>query len=86
MRLTINLDHDHYVIAKALAKEAECSLSKAVNELIRKALEPEASPSGKRSAYAKDGLPKVKGKRAFTSEDVYRIENDSVTLDERDPA
>lgn len=86
MRLTINLDQDHYVIAKALAKEADCSISKAVNGLIRKALESEPSRESRRSAAAKDGLPKVNGKRAFTSEDVYRFENDSVTFDERDPA
>ncbi len=86
MRLTINLDHDHYVIAKALAKEADCSISSAVNGLIRKGLEPVASSGKKRSTSPKDGLPKVKGKRAFTSEDVYRIENESVTLNEGNPA
>jgi hypothetical protein len=38
VRLSVNLDPDLYALAKALAKAEDCSLSAAVNRLLRRAL------------------------------------------------
>jgi hypothetical protein len=35
MRLTVNLDPDLYGPAKSLAREADCTISAAVNQLLR---------------------------------------------------
>lgn len=74
MRLTINLENDHYLIAKALAKEADCSISAAVNDLIRRALAADNERIGQSNSTQKNGFPIVSGKKAFTSQDVDSIE------------
>jgi len=82
MRLTINLDQENYLVAKSMAKEAECSIGKVVNELLRKALEPSLIPIGRGMHLDEDGLPIVKGRKAITSDDVYRIESESLILND----
>lgn len=82
MRLTINLDQENYLIAKSLAKEAECSISKMVNQLVKKALQPELSSSDGSQIADEDGLPVVKGRKVVTSDDVYRIENELLILND----
>lgn len=70
MRLTVNLEDDLYALAKAVARAEDCSLSAAVNRLLRRVVEPigTTSPSG-RSA-----IPLVRCRARFTSEDVERFE------------
>ncbi len=72
MRLTVNLADDTYAIAKSLAHEEGTTVSKAVNQLLRRALEPANGQDG--GNEWNDGLPVVKCRRTFTSEDVYRID------------
>jgi hypothetical protein len=78
MRLTVNLEHDLYVVARSLASADDCSISAAVNKLVRRALEPSAAAGvtgrSRRSKSDVNLLPVVRGERPFTSEDVYRIE------------
>ena len=38
MRLTVNLDPDLYAVAVSLAKAEDCSISAAVNRLLRRGL------------------------------------------------
>jgi len=38
MRLTVNLEPDLYVVAVSLAKAEDCSISAAVNRLLRRGL------------------------------------------------
>ena len=54
MRLTINLENENYTLAKSLAKSEDCTISTAVNKLIRRAIEPKAVSSKVRW---KNGLP-----------------------------
>ena len=42
-RLTVSLEEDLYSVAKAMAKAEDCSISAAVNKLLRKAIEPPCS-------------------------------------------
>ena len=74
MRLTINLEEEHYLIAKSLAKEADCSISVAVNDLIRRALEPDTHRSSNSSPALRNGFRTVHGKKPISSKDVENIE------------
>ncbi|MCC6622432.1 MAG: antitoxin [Deltaproteobacteria bacterium] len=71
MRLSVNLEDDLYAIAKSLASAERCSISEAVNRLVRRGLTPPSRPSRKRS-----GFPVVRGARPISSDEVYRIEGD----------
>lgn len=82
MRLTINLDPENYVIAKSIAKESDCSISKVVNQLVRKALEPSSTQPDHECCLNEDGLPVVKGREVFCSDDVYRIDSESLILND----
>ena len=42
MRLTVNLEPDLYAVAKSLAKEEDCTISAAVNRLLRRSFHDEA--------------------------------------------
>ena len=44
MRLTINLEPDLYAVAVSLAKAEDCSISAAVNRLLRRSLPGSAAP------------------------------------------
>jgi hypothetical protein len=72
MRLSITLDDDVYAAAKSLARAKEVSIAKAVNDLIRRGLEPKGPPA----AHRKGGLPVVRCARRFTSEDVAAAESE----------
>lgn len=78
MRLTINLDEDLHRMAKALAVAEDCSISAAVNKLLRRIIDARgAAVSGARSQSRKNtkaGLPVVDCKKAVTDEDVYQAE------------
>jgi len=68
MRLSVNLADDLYLIAKALAQAEGCSLSEAVNRLVRRGLVPALGPR------ARGGFPVVRGSRPFSAEDVRRVD------------
>ena len=79
MRLTINLEPDLYAVAVSLAKAEDCSISAAVNELLRRALPgaqsgPEEPPSG---MVRRNGLLVCDGREVATAETVQRIEDDA---------
>jgi len=76
MRLTIDLEPDLYAVAVSLAEAEGCSVSAAVNRLVRLAL-PSTQPG--RSSYARrmkrrNGLLVSAGKEVLTAETVQRIE------------
>ena len=73
MRLTVNLDSANYTLAKSLAKSEDCTISTAVNKLIRRAVEPKA-PSSK--VRWKNGLPVSHGSVVVTSEMVRRLDEE----------
>ncbi|MBM3859546.1 MAG: hypothetical protein FJ395_07850 [Verrucomicrobia bacterium] len=73
MKLTLDLESDLYATAKSLARKLNCSVSAAVHELLRRSLRP-APVVPPKTARRSNGLPIVHGRRAFGSEDVYRIE------------
>lgn len=70
-RLTVSLDDDLYALAKAVARANDCSLSAAVNRLLRRAIE-ERYPSPEESNR---GAPVVHCRARFTSADVERYES-----------
>lgn len=72
MRLTVNLEDDLYAIARSLAKTEDCSISEAINRLLRRALEPARPPP----SSTDEAFPIVRGAAPFTSEDVYRIDGE----------
>ena len=76
MRLTINLEPDLYAAAVSLAKAEDCSMSAAVNRLVRRAL-PGAEPGGSgetRRMKRRNGLLICSGRELVTAETVQKIE------------
>ncbi len=72
MRLTINLEDGLYAVAKSLARTEDCSISAAVNKLLRRGLE-----AGDRGGRRKRrGLPVVACPQKFTSDEVYALDSD----------
>ena len=69
-RLTVSLDDDLYDLAKAVARAHDCSLSAAVNRLLRQVVER----SYQGPDPADDGAPVVRCRERFTSADVDRLE------------
>ena len=76
MRLTINLEPELYAVAVSLAKAEDCSISTAVNRLVRRAL-PGAGPGRdgvRRGMKRRNGLLVCEGREVVTAETVQRIE------------
>ena len=75
MRLTVNLEPDLYGLAKSLAKAEDCSVSAAVNRLLRRSLPdlaghgaPRATRPAKRNGFAiSRGSIQVGLPRSFSS-------------------
>lgn len=78
MRLTINLEPDLYAVAVSLAKAEDCSISAAVNELLRRALPGAQSGPEKPSSgmVRRNGLLVCDGREVVTAETVQRIEDE----------
>ena len=74
MRLSINLDDDLYAVARSLAREGGTSVSAAVNLLLRRLLEATPTSPG---TTDRTGLPVVPGTQVITSDDVYRVDQES---------
>ena len=78
MRLTIDLEPDLYAVAASLARAEGCSVSAAVNRLVRRAV-PGAQPGGKshaRRMKRRNGLLVSAGREVITAETVQRIETE----------
>lgn len=73
MRLTLNLEPQNYALARSLAKAEDCSISTAVNQLLRKALEPRMQKS---KSVQKNGLLVSRGKVTITPEMVRQMEDE----------
>ena len=69
MRLTINLDPELYALAKAIARKRDCSISVAVNELLRRGLEVRG-PKRRLRYRGSLAIPVVAGTKPITSQDV----------------
>jgi hypothetical protein len=68
MRLSVNLEEDNYRLAKSLAREEDISISKAINQLLKRQLpSPQASAPKKTT---RSGFTRVSGKQTVTSSDV----------------
>ena len=76
VRLTVNLDSDLYAVAVSLAKAEDCSISAAVNRLLRRGL-PGDGEHDLRSAGIlpiRNGFVVSRGARPITAETVRRSE------------
>jgi len=72
VRLSFTLKPELYRVLKSLARERETTLNRALHELLQRAI---ASPST--PPMGKGDLPKVHGRRPFTSDDVYSVEKEN---------
>jgi len=75
MRLTVNLESDLYALAKSLAKAEDCSISAAVNRLLRRAL-PGGNNDERRHTRRsrRNGFIISKGSKPITPDMVRNIE------------
>ena len=76
MRLTVNLEPDLYAVAVSLARAEDCSISAAVNQLLRRGLpggDPWQPQSGE-SVSRRNGILVSKGREVVTAETVRRAE------------
>ena len=75
MRLTVNLDPDLYGLAKSLARGEDCTISAAVNQLLRRAL-PGGTNGGAKSGppLTRNGFVISSGREIITAETVRRAE------------
>ncbi len=72
MRLTVNLEEDIYRMAKAYAAAEDCSVSRAINRLLRRIMEPaSAAPTRRRERFP---VSTCRESRTITAEDVYRLD------------
>jgi hypothetical protein len=78
MRLTVNLESDLYALARSLAKEEDCTVSAAVNRLLRRSLPGGAKqgrqPSGR--AARRNGFVISRGRQPITADTVRRVESE----------
>ena len=76
MRLTVNLEPDLYAVAKSLARAEDCTISAAVNRLLRRSLPGSAKDGGRRSVQPakRSGFVISRGKRPITADTVRQIE------------
>ena len=76
MRLTVNLESDLYALAKSLAKAEDCSISVAVNRLLRRSLPSagKSAPKGSVRVAKRNGFVISRGKRPITADTVRQIE------------
>ena len=76
MRLTVNLDNDVYALAKSLAKAEDCTISAAVNRLLRRSF-PEGAKQGSRSSTQpkkRNRFVISRGRQPITADTVRQIE------------
>ena len=78
MRLTVNLDPDLYAVAVSFAKAEDCSISAAVNRLLRRGLPGGqtlfAPPAGR--TVRRNGILVSLGGAPITADTVHGIEDE----------
>lgn len=76
MRLTVNLDTDLYALAKSLVKAEDCTVSAAVNRLMRRSLPGGVKQDGRSSGRAakRNGFSISRGRRPITADTVRQAE------------
>ena len=72
----MNLEPDLYALAKSLAKAEDCTVSAAVNRLLRRSLPDGTKQASRRSAQPKRRNRFVisRGRRPITADTVRQIE------------
>lgn len=77
MRLTVDLEPDLYALAVSLADAEDCSISAAVNRLLRRAL---AGGAGRGASRRRNNFVVSRGREPVTAETVVDTEaRDDVT-------
>ena len=78
MRLTINLEADLYAAAVALATAEDCSISAAVNRLVRRGLRGTEPRRGEpaRGGERRNGLLVCDGRQVVRAETIQSIEDE----------
>ena len=76
MRLTVNLEPDLYALAKSLAKAEDCTISAAVNRLLRRSLPGMSKPEARRPVRPRKRNLFVisRGRHPITADTVHQIE------------
>ena len=76
MRLTVNLERDLYALAKSLAKAEDCTISAAVNRLLRRSLPGSEKHGSRRSTQPakRNGFVISRGRQPITPDTVRQIE------------
>ena len=77
MRLTVNLEPDLYALAKSLANAEDCTISAAVNKLLRRSLPGAGNDERNRSlrrVQRRNGFAVSRGRRPITPDAIRRIE------------
>ena len=75
--MTVNLEPDLYALAKSLAKAEDCSISAAVNRLLRRALEGNGGSGRPATSKRRNRLAISRGARPITADTVRQIESES---------
>jgi hypothetical protein len=75
MRLTVNIEEDLYRVAKSVAVAEECSISAAINKLLRRALAGRPS-SRKKGSQGLSDFPVTVGCHPITEKDVASVDLD----------
>jgi hypothetical protein len=79
VRLTVNLEPELYAAAKSLAKAEQCSISSAVNRMLRRSLRARREPTRGALRLAKrNGFVISRGKQPVATEMVRRSEAEDV--------
>ena len=76
MRLTVNLEPDLYALAKSLSKAEDCTISAAINRLLRRSF-PGATDRGTRSSNRtkkRNRFAVSRGRQPVTPDTVRRSE------------
>ena len=76
MRLTVNLEPDLYALAKSLSKAEDCTISAAINRLLRRSFPGETDRGTRSSNWAKkrNRFAVSRGRRPVTPDTVHRSE------------
>jgi hypothetical protein len=75
VRLTVNLEPDLYAVARSLASAEDCSISAAVNRLLRRSLRGHrAAPRRAGKPFRRGGFAVSPGRRPVTADTVRKLE------------
>jgi hypothetical protein len=71
------MEEDLYRMARSIALAEQCSISSAINQLLRRSIEHNVPPKGSKKSFSLKGrrrLPVSHGTRPFSSADVAALE------------